>query len=169
MNPISAPAQITFRSASNADREQIKNIVYGVLHEYGLSPEPAGTDIDLEDIDKNYLQRGGVFEVLQDAADEQGNLVGTVGLYPIDPKEAATIELRKMYFLPRLRGQGWGKKTLTRMIERARELGFKRITLETHSSLIEAIGLYKSFGFAPSCEGEGKHSARCDQVFILEL
>ncbi|HEV7644311.1 MAG TPA: GNAT family N-acetyltransferase [Pyrinomonadaceae bacterium] len=159
--------EIIFRSATNKDAGQIKKIVYGVLEEYGLVPEPGGTDADLEDIDKNYLQRGGVFEVLQDTS---GNIMGTVGLYPIDaedPKTQKTVELRKMYFLPALRGQGWGKKTLTRMIERARELSFKRITLETHSSLKEAIGLYKSFGFAESCEG--KHSARCDQTFSLEL
>jgi putative acetyltransferase len=152
---------ITFRPASNADSEKIKEIVYGVLGEYGLTPEPAGTDIDLEDIEKNYIARGGVFEVLED---ERGNLLGTIGLYPLD---AETAELRKMYFLAELRGLGWGKKTMTRMIERARELGFKRIALETHSSLKEAIGLYKSFGFIESCEG--KHSARCDQTFFLDL
>jgi putative acetyltransferase len=160
--------EIMFRSATNEDAGQIKKIVYGVLEEYGLVPEPGGTDTDLEDIDKNYLQRGGVFEVLEDTG---GNMMGTVGLYPmpypIDGETSKTVELRKMYFLPALRGQGWGKKTLTRMIERARELGFERIILETHSSLKEAIGLYKSFGFAESCEG--KHSARCDQTFSLEL
>lgn len=164
---MSAP-EITFRSATNEDAEQIKKIVYGVLEEYGLVPEPGGTDIDLEDIDKHYLQRGGVFEVLEDT---RGNIVGTVGLYPltypVDSETPKTVELRKMYFLPGLRGHGWGKKTLTRMIERARQLGYKRITLETHSSLKEAIGLYKSFGFAESCAG--KHSARCDQTFLLEL
>ena len=154
-------AEIIARPATNADREKIKDIVYGVLREYGLTPEPAGTDSDLEDIDKNYMERGGVFEVLEDA---QGNVLGTVGLYPLN---AETIELRKMYFLPELRGHGQGKKTLARMIERARELGFKSVTLETHSVLKEAIGLYKSFGFLPSCEG--KHSARCDLVFFLEL
>jgi putative acetyltransferase len=158
---MNAPFETTFRSATNADGEKIKNIVYSVLREYGLTPEPEGTDVDLEDIDKNYLRRGGVFEVLEDA---RGNMLGTVGLYPMDPE---TIELRKMYFLPELRGHGLGKKALTRMIERARELGFKRIILETHSALEEAIGLYKSFGFAESCEG--KHSARCDQTFSLEL
>jgi putative acetyltransferase len=153
--------EITFRSATNADREQIKDLVYSVLREYGLAPEPEGTDSDLEDIDKNYIERGGIFEVLEDA---EGNLLGTAGLYPIDNE---TIELRKMYFRPDLRGQGWGKKTLRRMIQHARELEFRRVTLQTHSVLKEAIGLYKSFGFVPACEG--KHSSRCDQVFNLEI
>jgi len=159
--------EITVRPAGNADRERVKSLVGSVLREYGLTPEPLGTDADLEDLEKNYINRGGVFELLEDA---NGELLGTVGLYPmpsVDAEKPKTVELRKMYFVPQLRGQGWGKKTMTRMIETARELGFKRIILETHSVLKEAIGLYKSFGFLPSCEG--KHSARCDQVFFLDL
>ena len=155
---------ITVRCATNTDVERVRPLIYGVLGEYGLVPEPGTTDADIEDIEKNYLLRGGVFELLEDA---KGNLLGTAGLYPMDPVEDGTVELRKMYFLPELRGQGWGKKTLTRMIDHARELGFKRIYLETASQLKEAIGLYKSFGFSPTCEG--MHSERCDQAFFLEL
>jgi putative acetyltransferase len=65
-----------------------------------------------------------------------------------------------------LRGQGYGKQTLERIITRARELGFKQIYLETNSVLREAIGLYKKFSFV---ETDEKHAARCDQAFILEL
>ncbi len=153
--------EINVRMAANADCERVKTLVNSVLMEYGLTPEPEGTDADLEDLEKHYINRGGVFELLEGT---KGELLGTVGLYPL---EGETIELRKMYFVPELRGHGWGKSTMRRMIVTARELGFKRITLETHSALKEAIGLYKSFGFIPSCEG--KHSARCDQVYLLEL
>jgi ribosomal protein S18 acetylase RimI-like enzyme len=52
------------------------------------------------------------------------------------------------------------------MIERAADLGFKRIYLETNTRLKEAIGLYRKFGFI---ETDEKHAARCDQAFILEL
>ena len=153
--------EITIRCAANADVEQVKDLIYAVLREYDLIPEPGGTDADIQDIEKNYLERGGVFELLEDP---NGNLLGTAGLYPMN---AETVELRKMYFRPELRGQGWGKKMLTRMIDRARELGFKRVYLETASQLKEAIGLYKSFGFTPTCED--MHSERCDQAFFLEL
>lgn len=161
---MNAHFEIKVRMAANADCERVKTLVNSVLIEYGLTPEPGGTDADLEDLETNYINRGGLFELLEGG---DGELLGTVGLYPMDPKEAATVELRKMYFVPELRGHGWGKKTLQRMIEAARELGFKRVTLETHSVLKEAIGLYKSFGFLPC--GEGKHSARCDQVYFLKL
>ena len=152
--------EIFVRPATNDDAEKVKNLVFGVLREYGLEPEPGGTDTDLDDIEISYFGRGGLFEVLET---ERGELLGTVGLYPIDSE---TIELRKMYFAKELRGRGVGKQTLERMIKRAKELGFKRIYLETNSVLKEAIGLYTKFGFV---ETDEKHALRCDAAFILEL
>ncbi|QQS42586.1 MAG: GNAT family N-acetyltransferase [Acidobacteriota bacterium] len=148
------------REATNADCERVREIVFGVLEEYGLSPEPQGIDRDLEDIEASYLRRGGTFDVL---VGENGTIVGTVGLYPID---GSTVELRKMYFLKQIRGKGLGKALLSRTVERARELGFERITLETASVLKEAIGLYTSFGFT---DQPGFHADRCDRGFYLDL
>lgn len=152
--------EITFRAATNCDAAQIKEIVFGILREYGLSPDCGGTDADLNDIEANYSNRGGAFEVLE-TADKR--IVGTVGLFPVNKE---TVELRKMYFTSEIRGLGLGKQTLKRMIETAEKLGFRRIYLETNSRLKEAIGLYKKFGFN---EIDEKHAARCDQAFILEL
>ena len=157
---MSGVPEIIFRAATNHDGERIRNLVFGVLREYGLEPDPGGTDDDLSDIEKNYIGRGGVFEILED---RQANLLGTVGLYPINSE---TVELRKMYFEKSLRGKGFGKLTLEKMIEEARRRGFRRIYLETNSVLKEAIHLYEKFGFGPTDE---KHAARCDQAYILEL
>ena len=153
--------EISTRSATNKDCENVRNLVFGILREYDLTPEPDGTDADLNDLENNYFERGGLFEVLEDAG---GNLLGTIGLFPID---AETVELRKMYFSKELRGRGYGKRTLERMIEKSRELGFKRIYLETASVLKEAIRLYERFGFQPT--GSGIHSERCDTAYFLEI
>lgn len=153
-------SEITIRSATNADCERIQALVFGVLREYGLEPEPGGTDLDLSDIESHYIDRGGIFELLENA---EGELLGTVGLYPVNGE---IVELRKMYFVQELRGHGIGRETLARMIERAREMGFKRMYLETASVLESAIALYKKFGFV---ETEEKHSPRCDQAFYLNL
>jgi putative acetyltransferase len=153
--------EIFIRTATNEDCERVQNLVFGILGEYDLTVETGGTDADIADIEANYLKRGGVFEVIEDA---RGNLLGTVGLYPLD---AETIELRKMYFDRNLRGRGVGKRMLERMIEQARARGFKRIYLETASILKEAVGLYEKYGFQPTTEGI--HSARCDAAYFLEL
>jgi putative acetyltransferase len=140
MTPSSIP-DITIRTASNDDRERITALVFDVLAEYGLRGDPESTDADLRDIEGNYLKTGGVFEVIEDG---QGNLLGTVGLYPLD---AETCELRKMYFVARLRGLGLGKYILERTINEAKRLGFKRVVLETSSKLMAANRLYTKYGF----------------------
>lgn len=152
--------EIDIRSATNADCAAVQKLVFGILRDYGLPLDCDGTDADIADIETHYLKRGGVFEVLKDAA---GNLLGTIGLYPLD---AETIELRKMYFDKTLRGRGFGKKMLERMIEKSRLLGYKRIYLETATVLKEATRLYEKYGFLPTGE---KHTPRCDAAYILEL
>lgn len=152
--------EISIRSASNADCGNVQKLVFSILQEYGLTPDLAETDKDIADIEAHYIERGGLFELLETA---DGELLGTVGLYPMDTE---TVELRKMYLSPKLRGKGIGKQTLERMIGSAKELGFKKIYLETASVLKEAVGLYEKFGFTPTCE---KHTPRCDRAFFMNL
>lgn len=149
------------RQATGHDRERVVALVAGILSEYGLPHDPASKDSDLNDIERNYIQSGGVFELIED---KEGNLLGTYGLYPLDKE---TCELRKMYFVPQIRGLGLGRQVLERAVGHARRLGFKAIVLETISVLKEAIRLYTRFGFVPI---ETRHvSARVDQAYILKL
>lgn len=160
MPKVPDPEKLVIRTAISKDSREIRDLVFSVLDEYGLKPDPGGLDSDLDDIEASYIDSGGVFEVIED---EKGSILGTVGLFPID---GDTVELRKMYFRPELRGLGMGKRTLRRIIGIARDLGYSRITLETASVLKEAIGLYISFGFV---DQEGSHAERCDRSFYLDL
>ncbi|MEZ5345413.1 MAG: GNAT family N-acetyltransferase [Pyrinomonadaceae bacterium] len=154
------PDEYTVRSATNADSDSVRELVFAILREYGLEPDPDGIDSDMDDIEGNYIASGGSFEIIED---REGNLVGTFGLYPFDETR---VELRKMYFLPEIRGKGLGKITLTRIIGSARDLGYQQLILETASVLKEAIGLYKKFGFR---EAVDPHTPRCDKSFFLDL
>ena len=163
------------RLANNKDCGKVTELVYNVLKEYNLRPDPAATDIDIKDIEQSYLKRGGAFYVLEE---KNGSIVGAYGLYPVRelkgaasngvyPIDKATCELRKMYLHSSYRGKGLGKLLLEDALLKARQIGFKRMTLETASVLKEAISLYKSYGFI---EYEPEHlSSRCDQAFMLEL
>ena len=159
--PSEVPADLKLRTATTADGLRVLELVEKVLAEYGLEIEPDGIDSDLTDIESSYLKGGGLFLVLEA---ENKNLVGSIGLFPEDE---VTCQLRKMYLLPELRGRGLGKYLLQHSMDRARQLGFKRMTLETSSRLKAANSLYVSFGFQPI---KFEHpSKRADQAYAIDL
>jgi len=149
------------RAATNQDAPDIRRVVFSVLEEYDLTAEHETIDIDLRDIERDYFARGGCFEVV---IDEDDKIVGTVGLYPYDH---GTCELRKMYLLPAYRGKGTGKKLMDRMLAKAKALGFQHMVLETSSKLVNAIAMYRRYGFTPT-----QHfptCPRCDQAYELTI
>jgi putative acetyltransferase len=147
----------SLRDATSDDSAAIRQLVESVLREYCLAFDPDDTDADLADVQASYEGRGGVFYVVQLPA---GPIVGCGGLFPIDTD---TVELRKMYLLPEARGHGLGKELLKRLLADARRLGYKRVILETNSVLIEAVALYRRFGFTPV--GRPQLAERCDQAW----
>jgi len=150
----------TLRLATNADRDAIISMVNGVLKEYSLSTCAAPTDADLDDIESSYGGNQGYFAVVEKA----GKIIATMGVYRIS---ADTCELRKMYAVPSVRRQGLGKTLLDLALDKARELGYRRMVLETATVLKAAVGLYKKYGFR---EYHPEHlSSRCDQAYELHL
>ena len=151
----------TIRPASNRDVPAIKELVFSVLAEYGLKPDPGATDRDLDDLEASYIQPGGAFQVVETS---EGQIVGTAGLMPLSDRR---VELRKMYLERAMRGLGLGKRLLDNMLDEARRRGFQEIYLETNAVLREAIALYRRYGFAPvPCD---HLSPRCDQAYVLKL
>jgi putative acetyltransferase len=151
----------SFRHARSEDSAAIRALVESVLREYGLPFDADGADADLADVQASYEGRGGVLYVVESPA---GAIAGCGGIFPMNTD---IVELRKMYVLPAARGRGLGKELLNRLLADARRLGYKRVMLETNSTLKEAIALYRRFGFVPV---DRPHLAkRCDQTWELSL
>ena len=149
------------RPARNADGAACREIVFGILRQYGLEPEPDGQDADLDDLEAHYDGRDSLFLVV---VDDAGRIVGTGGLKRYDAEQA---EIKKMYLLPEVRGQGLGRRLLDTLVGFARAVGYRRIVLESNSNLTEALQLYQRYGFAPV---PPEHlSYRCDRAFALDL
>lgn len=149
------------RRATNADGDAVRDLVFGILTEYGLTGDREGTDRDLDDIVGSYDERGGRFDVLES---EDGRIVGCVGLYPL---RDGVVELRKMYLTPECRGKGKGRRLLDHALASARALGFRTVELETNSRLVEAVKMYERYGFRPVHHDH--LTARCDATYALEL
>jgi len=46
------------RRATNADCSEIAELVFTILREYELRPDPESTDVDLKDIERSYFGLG---------------------------------------------------------------------------------------------------------------
>ena len=102
--------------------------------------------------------------------EQGGRVLGGGGIGPLTGAEAEVCELRKMYFLPELRGRGLGEKMLRRCLDAARERGYRRCYLETLTGMDAAMKLYTRTGFKPLCGPLGKTDHfGCDQHYLLAL
>lgn len=57
------------------------------------------------------------------------------------------VELKRIFVNPAYQGQGAGTKLVSLLIEWAKELGYKRMILETGELLAESCALYSKLGF----------------------
>jgi putative acetyltransferase len=89
----------------------------------------------------------GYYDALLVARDDAGELVGSVAVKRL-PDGAA--ELKRLYVRPAARGTGLGKTLAATAVERARELGYETIRLDTLPKMETARGIYASLGFVPS-------------------
>jgi len=152
--------EINLRQATNADIAAVKELVFSVLEEYAIPRGACSTDADLDDIDGNYTCNNGYFTVVE----QDNRIIASMGVLRISED---TCELRKMYAVRSARGRGLGKYLMNLALDKARELGYRRMVLETASPLKEAIALYKKYGFTEYQPGQ--ISDRCDQAYELIL
>jgi putative acetyltransferase len=101
---------------------------------------------------------------------KDGEVLGGGGIAPLEGGAHDTCELRKMYFLPELRGQGMGQKVLDLCLEAARNLRYKICYLETLKHMTQARSLYSRNGFRELEESMGATGHfSCDAWFAKDL
>lgn len=72
-----------------------------------------------------------------------------VGCGAIKAFDGNTMEVKRMFTDPDVRGKGIATKVLTELEQWALELGFNKCILETGKRMPDAINLYKKNGYTP--------------------
>jgi putative acetyltransferase len=125
---------------------EVKDFVLGVLKEQGFEFDP-NKDFDLDNIDKHYLQSGGVFYV----GIVDGAIIGTSAVRRIDNNRC---EIKRIYVRKDFRGRGFGRELFLKALEFAGQ-NYSVAVLKTDARLTDAIGLYLKNGFSVVKEEDG--------------
>ena len=102
--------------------------------------------------------------------ERDGTVAGGAGIAPLTGADPAICELRKMYFLPSLRGLGAGNALIQHCLAFARSAGFTQCYLETLTGMDRAQALYERSGFrriSAALGGTGHFG--CNRFYLLDL
>jgi len=128
-----------------------KRVVYRVAHAIFNDPHTLEESItfyesrrelkDMDDIQKNYFENGGIFLVMFD----NKKMICTGAIRKL---EDDICELKRLWLLSEYHNRGLGYRMLQELLSFAREQGYKRIRLETDPvAQSRALEFYQRIGF----------------------
>ena len=98
---------------------------------------------EVNHLSSEYAAPAGVFFL----AEADGDSVGCIGLRNFAD---GVGEIKRLYVSPVGRGHGVGRLLVEGVLAAGKQLGYKRLVLDTLPSMKEAQKLYASFGFTPT-------------------
>ena len=155
--------QITIRRVHPDDDAQLADLIKIVMTEIGAIGEGYSiNDLEVQAMSQNYLGPEAGYLVLTNGSE----VVGGGGFAHLIGAPDNVCELRKMYFLPQVRGLGKAQEMLNLIFDQAKAAGYTKMYLETIVGADKAIALYERNGFRKiSCsQGNTGHSG-CDTYY----
>ena len=123
-----------------SDHDAVWELHNIALNDVGAHAGNGPWDDDLHRIEAEYIEAGGEFYV--------GSVEGRiVAMGAIKRLSDACAEICRMRVHPDFQRRGLGGRMLRMLEKQARELGFRRLTLETTVGQAAAIGMYMKAGY----------------------
>lgn len=158
-------ADFLIRPIEARDDAAMAAIIRSVMPEFGAGGEGfAIHDPEVDFMSQAYAAPRHAYFVVE----RHGHVEGGGGIAPLIGGDGHTCELRKMYFLPSLRGCGAGHALMQRCLDAARDAGFQQCYLETLTGMEQAQRLYRRHGFQliPAAMGATGHFG-CNRFYLL--
>ncbi|MEO5560472.1 MAG: GNAT family N-acetyltransferase [Dokdonella sp.] len=164
MNP---KPPFTIRPIETRDDDAVAAIIRAVMPEFGADgPGFAIHDSEVAAMSSAYSRSRCAYFVVE----SEGGVRGGGGIAPLESGDVDICELRKMYFLPALRGLGAGRALIEHCMDVARASGFRRCYLETLTGMDAAQTLYLASGFSRidhALGATGHHG--CNRFYLRNL
>ena len=155
------------RTILPGDNKALAKIIRDTLAEFKANkPGTVYYDDTTDHLFEVFTKKASIYFV----AELEGEIIGGAGIYPTANLPDGTCELVKLYLSAKARGKGVGRLLMEKCIAAAKELGYKKIYLETMPELTIAIPMYEKFGFTylSAAQGSSGHTG-CDVWMIKDL
>lgn len=155
--------KILIRPIQEKDNKAVAKMIRQVLVEQGAPKVgTAYADKALDRLFETYQTERAEYFVLE----EDGVILGSAGIAPLENGDQGVCELQKMYFDAKARGRGLGKLMIQECLEFAKAQDFKVCYIETLPSMKAAQKLYQRSGFEYIPERMGDTGHYSCSVFL---
>ena len=154
-----------YQQLTSAYDAAVAALVRTNLEAHGLNiPGTAYYDEALDRLSAYYDHPGRVYFVLLDGGEVVGGIgLAECGFFP------DCCEMQKLYLADRVKGSGLGYQLIGRLERQAREMGYRRVYLETHTALQAAIHVYERSGYRQIERPEKIVHSTMNRFYLKEL
>ena len=155
------------RPIAPGDDAAVASVIRTVMPEFGaVGSGFAISDPEVDWMSRAYSEPRCAYFVIE----RNGEVMGGGGVAPLTGGDPDVCELRKMYFLPEVRGLGAGAAMMTHCLAAARQIGFRRCYLETLRGMDAAMRLYERTGFHKIAGPMGATGhGGCNAFYLMDL
>jgi GNAT superfamily N-acetyltransferase len=134
--------EITIRDADSlADMAELRGLFQEYAESMGFTLCFQGFDKEIAGLPGDYAAPGGAL-LLASCGEEITGCVALRGLQP------GICEMKRLYVRPRFRGKGAGLALMRSVMDKARQLGYVKMRLDTLEPLMkDAVAMYRKSGF----------------------
>ncbi|MCL2635321.1 MAG: carbonate dehydratase [Betaproteobacteria bacterium] len=153
---------LTLRTLSAADTEAIEQ----VRQYFRTYAAWLGVDRSYQDFDQEMATLPGAYAEPEGRlffAELGGQAAGCVGIRKFS---TGICEMKRLYVDPAKRGRGVGRALALAAIKAAKAIGYKRLLLDTLSTMRLAVKLYRELGF---CEAPAYYPTPAENTIFLAL
>lgn len=135
---------LIIRPLSLHDNKAISMVIKSTLKEFKANkPGTVYFDPTTDDLFKLFSIENAFYHIA--VLDDE--IIGGCGIYPTKNLPEGCSELVKFYLTTKVRGKGIGKALMLKCFEKAKELGYQQLYLESMPELNIAVGMYQKLGF----------------------